>query len=57
MEIVGIPYDDVHQYGNDVTPQRPYFFTANENLPKEAWDFLIELADKYLDESTLKKRL
>ena len=51
MSIEGIPYSNAHQYGSGNIPQRAYFFTKDDDLPKRGWAFLLKLVDDYLEES------
>ena len=44
-----IKYSRVHQMGYKNIPQRPYFVTVKEDLPKRAWAFLLKETNAYIE--------
>lgn len=43
-----IKYANRHQEGTSGMPQRPFFYTANGDIPKRAWLFLKTETEQYL---------
>lgn len=43
-----IPYANRHQKGTKGMPERPFFYTINDDMPIKAWQYLIKRIESHL---------